>query len=691
MTRRLAGLVRALLVGALPLAGLSCAKVPLYSVGAVFIQADAAWFDEEDTLFLFWQVDAEQGLGDPSVIEIRYATDDERLDWTPIEALSPVHTHLPVDCGVTSLCGSTSLHVPIEPREVAIRLRYHRDGELALDAPTVFNVVGPGADHAHRSLVVYGVFDATNQYIQWRSRNQFPTVRNERATELGLRRQFTIRDQRYGVWDPAPEKNPYGYGRACPETSTAANLSQIVTSERAIFHPDPLPLAASSAAAVCAVSVVTDALGEFEAEALALKNPEVRSAFPVLESPVEDATPIPFFLAPCDRTISDDHEKMQRQRLFLEGVPVTCTEDWEDPAFVDRLVVAFRDAIETERPAGRDMVLTIAVNRDEYQVAEAVEDALVQVLPGERGRASPRVAGAFVFDSVARGLDLPDLSATTLWCPSTIPLDEIPDASAVSCATMPDIPDLELGPFSFGALPILPTRPDYLDFIDTYSKAQAGEVLELKLLAPEFPTTSEHFDLGEFGVVTFLNGEVFDADNDDAFSFCATEDAQRFVVRSDRMDSPALAQALAQACYYGQVPYELCEYAGLGLLPVEWLPDWHELVGDSSYRLGLFWEFPFLVRMEYETVLAGAVGAMGLTVPFGLASTEEAFYGTPTWTRSSFTLDPALTQCRRFCDHPTFDSAGVYHVTDPFRTTYAHACYLPDHPAPGDSGFPLDP
>ena len=61
------------------------------------------------------------------------------------------------------------------------------------------------------------------------------------------------------------------------------------------------------------------------------------------------------------------------------------------------------------------------------------------------------------------------------------------------------------------------------------------------------------------------------------------------------------------------------------------------------------------------------------------------------YSRMVLSLENLLTQCRRFCDHPTFDSAGVYHVTDPFRTTYAQACYLPDYPALGDSGFPSDP
>ena len=172
----------------------SCTKVPLYDVEAGFSRSDAAWFAEEETLFFFYEVAAEQGIGAPSVVEVRWASDTERVDWTPIEDFETVHEHVDTDCGPNARCGSSSIAVSDEPREVAIRLRYHRDGEMALDADVAFNVVGPGPAHSNRSLAVYGVFDESNQQIQWRSRHQFPTLRNMQASQLGLRRSFTVSD-----------------------------------------------------------------------------------------------------------------------------------------------------------------------------------------------------------------------------------------------------------------------------------------------------------------------------------------------------------------------------------------------------------------------------------------------------------------------------------------------------------------
>jgi hypothetical protein len=671
---------------------LACNKVPIHDVDAGFVIADASWFADEETLFVFYEVSADQGLSrEHSVIEVTYTTDDGTVGWTDLSSFDTVHSHLTVDCGADTLCGSTSVHVPLEPRDVQVRLRYHEDGELSLDADTVFNVVDHGAPYSHRSLLVYGVFDEANARVQWRSRHQFPTLRNEDAEALGLRRDFWVRDQRYGTATLGTDDNPYGYGVTCPASYAPTDVPDVHTNERAVFDVEDLPLGASDASSVCAEATVTDATGAFTTGAVAKKNPEVRAAFPVLESPIRDATPIPFFLAPCDRVISAEHEAMQRQRLLVGDLATTCLDDWRSPEFVDGLVVAFRAAVEAERPAGNDMVLIVGLHQDETGAVTAVEDALAQVVPGERDRSSPRLAGAFVFDSDIRGLGQKDLQDVTLWCPSTFSTDPIPDASSRTCAVAPDNPDFELGPFSFGALPILPSRDQYLEFIDTYSDAQAGEVTDLTFRTPEFATTSEHVDIGDYGVVTFLDDELVSADADDAFSYCTSDQPDVVVFRSAVMESEEFLDVVESKCASDDAPEDFCAFAEQGVVPLEWLPDWHDAFRESSYDLGIFWDFPYLMHMEYQTFAAGALDAFGFTVPFGFADSTESFYGTEVWAADEYVLEDLLLQCRRFCDHPTFDSAGVYHVTDAFRTTYAHACYLPAYPAPGDSGFPLDP
>ncbi len=56
---------------------LSCTKVPVSDIDARFDLADAAWFADEETLFFFYELSAEQGLSRFSVVEITYRTDTE--------------------------------------------------------------------------------------------------------------------------------------------------------------------------------------------------------------------------------------------------------------------------------------------------------------------------------------------------------------------------------------------------------------------------------------------------------------------------------------------------------------------------------------------------------------------------------------------------------------------------------------
>lgn len=677
--RRLAALSCLLALG-------SCRKVPLFDVNAGFTVADASWFAEEDTLFLFYNVTAEQGIGDPSVIELTYTTDDERVDWTPLDQFANVHTHIPVDCGETSLCGSASLTVPIEPRDVRLRLRYHRDGELTLDPRTVFNVIGPGDAHSNRSMVVYGVFDETNTYIQWRGRHMFPTVRNQEAEALGLRRDVLIEDQAYGTVALGDDENPYAYGEGCAETMIPLGFDALSFDERARFHPEQLPVEASASPVVCARSTVKDANGTFAATAVARKNPEVRPAFPELRSPIHAARRVPFFLAPCRRDISIEHAEMQRQRLFLEDEPTFCIDDWADPAFVDKLTEAMSDAVEDARVYGDDMVLVIGLHRDALGMAEVVQEALTEILPDERHRATPRVAGAFVFDSIERSISGTAINSSTLWCPATI--DSL--GLSLTCAVIPDIPELELGPLSVGFLPILPTRAEYLDFLETYSARLAGEIISSEFLTPEFAANVDHADLGELGMVTFFNDEVFSAEPDDAFSYCAQEDAQLFMFRTEITQSELLGEVIDALC--AEDPTNIiCTVVSEGILPVELLPTWHSFLREQNYELGLYWEFPYLLRAEYQTYVAGAVSAFSLSVPFGVPIDAEGSYGAAKWLEDSFRMDLMLAQCDRFCEQPVFDRAKVYQVMQSFREDYAATCFRPEYPAPGDDGFPLDP
>ena len=675
-------------------------KVPLSDINAAFTIADVAWFAEEETLFVFYELSAEQGLGPDSRVEIRYTTDAGSVPWTPLVSLEFVHPHVAVDCGFRSRCGSASLHVPLSPRNVELRLRYHREGALSLDAETALNIVGPGPPHTHRSLLIYGVFDETNRAVQWRARHRFPTIRNEEAQRLGLRRRFTIEEQRFGSAALGAEDNPYAYGVTCPSPFspftpfTALPFTTVDTTERAAFNVEDVPDEASDASEVCAQATVYGPNASFTTGAVARKNPEVRPAFPLLRSPIRDAVPIKYLLSVCGRTISDEHLEMQKQRLLMENASPICIDEGSEDRFIDALAARIRDDIEATRAQGRDMVLVFALHHDSDAFGGRIEGLLETLLGPERMRTTPRVAGAFVLDSYIYTVTQAQAARTVIWCPAEIPV-ELPDllggdeetdagvgdadvddeldggffgedinTASLACAILPDNPDLSLGPFSFSALPIFPSRQVYLDFIDTYSARESGTMKSISFRVPELPPNAEHVFAGGFGVATFLNDEVLTAEPDDAFSYCESDEYQGFVFKEPFVMEP---------------------------LPISALPEFHSALPADTYRLGIFWEFPYLLRLRYETVTAGAISAFSATLPFGIASTTDQNFGSELWLEEEFSLAETLTQCERFCDHPTFDAAGIYQINDDFRTAYAAACYTPNFPRRGDSGFPSDP
>jgi hypothetical protein len=652
------------------------ARVPIQDVGAQFTIADASWFEAEQTLFIFYEIESNQGLSDASQIELAYLTDDVDQPFIHLESLEPVHTHLDATCGDQTICGSYSVKVENAPREIGLRLRYHRDGEMTLDADVAAHLILSEKGSNSRSAIVYGVFNEENTHIQWRLRHQFPAIRNFHAQTLGLRRDLRIEDVTYGSIPDARDLlqyNPYGYAlfASCPADFEAhVNGGVLLTQERAIFDKIALPLDSGEMPHACSAATVTDGLGSFTTFALAQKNPETREAFSSLQSPVTENELVHFFFKICAETTSVEHQAMQKQRLFLTESDVLCIDDYHTLDFPERLATTISEKIDDVRVVGRDMTLVIGLNRpDNEEVAEALEEALGLVLVPEAAQSSPRLSGAFVFDTHAYSIRDPEVGRYALWCPSTFgggELDGIGDTSQRSCAVQPVTP-LALGDFELSQLPILPTEEQYEDFIDEYGPSQTGRMSHMIIRSPSRTPASENVRIEDFGIGTFYNNESISAEPTDAFSYCANNDTGLVILRIEGFPD---------------------------VFPLSILGDLHAAIMFERYELGLFWEFPFLLQMKYESTLAATADVpdeIPFVVGLGLNSPAEQFAGSPQWEMDSFEIGDALLQCTRFCDHPTFDSAKVYNIDDLFIQNYSNQCYRPAFPELDDRGFPVDP
>lgn len=78
-------------------------RVPIQDVGAVFEIADATWFEEEQTLFVFYRVNSQQGLSEFSQIELAFRTDNVEQDFQRLDDFPAVHRHVAARCGTLSI------------------------------------------------------------------------------------------------------------------------------------------------------------------------------------------------------------------------------------------------------------------------------------------------------------------------------------------------------------------------------------------------------------------------------------------------------------------------------------------------------------------------------------------------------------------------------------------------------------
>jgi len=371
----------------------------------------------------------------------------------------------------------------------------------------------------------------------------------------------------------------------------------------------------------------------------------------------------------CQEFPDNEHRDMQLQRLFLVEDDVLCVDDFRQAGFAGSLSTFFTERINALREEGEDMVLVLGLHRDTGIVglAERIEQALAPIVREEAEKSSPRLSGAFVFDSFSHQILDPDVARFVLWCPASLPgndLSQIDNASLRTCATQILVPPIGLGPVSLTTVPILPTRRQYETFIEDFGVRSAGRMTELSFVAPSRTPLSRNIQVGDFGVATFFNNEAITPAPEHAFSYCASADAANIVFSVEGFDDVAPLSALGEV---------------------------HRQFAFPRYALGLLWDFPYLMTLEYQSFLAFNGEAFGVTVPFGIASPAEEFRGSFVWEQERFDIGNALLECKRFCSAPTFDSSGVYNIRQAFDETYAQQCYAPRFPSPPGAAFPVDP
>lgn len=629
----------------------SCNKVPLIKVEPKANLQESYWIGPENTLFVFYDIETPRPLSAEAVLEVAY-TDSHHYDvttWQDIKSLKSVHQHLPVDCGPRRLCGSFSWVLDEQPVVVQMRYRHQKqatDDTLWYMYPVVARDVA--------SYEVFGTFDATNRHVFWQGRHVFPGLSHEKAQELGLRRWFRVEESYYQNFQDIDATRWTSLSWFRPWDSDRCHLSGTLYNTQVYDAPQGeagweqaiLPSEAKLFPGVCGVVRLNYGGYESQATAYARKNPVV---VPVSQNLHIESVPtkiIRLVLRTCFGGQDPEFLDFQQKRLGFASAPHLCLENERGIISRDHISYALGQVIAEHRDADQPLSLLVAfhhLNADDLGTLHTEAEAGLALALA----AWPEVVGGLIYDSVTRTQINPKIVRQLIWCPTVNP------EAADACRSIPS--SAKLGPINFKSSPILPTRQAFheLDADDLY----ATDVGEIVIRAPYNDGKIRLEQVGEFSLISYHDHDRVSASQSQAFSYCHLGDPYGILAFYREDGDSSLALSLS----------------GIGIAH-------NKSEHEYTYNLGVSWQFPLLVQMDYQTEINGTLADGLVTIPFGLSPSEQDVLGDKVWELSEVSTAGALFKCERFCDFPAFNSAGIYEMAYPWRERYDTSCYQPQIP-----------
>lgn len=668
-----------MLVWSLLLAGLAGACLPkqgLHKQELSPIVWQAYWFAEEQTTFFFYELKSNVPLGQRGQLQIRPGELSEHQDsgkgvdgWYQLQDLKLVHEHSTVACGDDVICGSFSLRTSI-PRPVRLRYHYVVDGGLVSEF-TFYPKTVRGEGSLGRSLVVFGSFDRDNRWQRWQARHRFPDFSHEAAERLGLRRSFSVREFALvrSSLALAPQY-PFGYGQAhlCESGPTLSLGSAPESASAPFWLLEDLGKDLDEASGVCATVRVRDARGDYDAPGLALKNPEVATVTEQLHLTMTLTKTVSMIFKHCGEHQDQGYLDLQKSRLSLAADHLEhCLEQHDEKS----LATLIDEELGALYAAGqRDLSLVFILHYTSPELRQRVQQTFATIAAAvSNADIYPYVSGLFIYDSY------PSLSKETLtqwrtmWCPSlTLPRQNRDDVrldtdvnSFPSCSFMPA--GLKLGAVELKFSPILPSYDAYQD-LDAEQKDIRST--RLKIYGPAQVVRDGRLIMQQHaqgGIGVFHPEDIISAAAAERYSYCHKHDASsRLAFRRVTSGAPDI-----------EGPSALIS-----------LPKSHrERRANEVYQLGVLFDLPLLMVLDYE--VQAAVGPRNMT---GILSLKAKVNNTDwiasplSFAEGRFAVGQALKVCRRYCEHPAFDAAGVYEFNSRWDEVYASKCYEPQIPQP---------
>jgi hypothetical protein len=644
--------------------------VPLIEQQGHLEKVSAHWFENEGVAYVFFSVAEDPELLQRSYWQMRYtlrtaAGGTELHDWARIDFNAGVHEHAVVPCGFHRLCGSYSFKTALPLDTFSLRLDYDPESTLFLeqDAASV-QAHAKGTDWTQHSALLFGVFDRQNQHVQARVHHNFGDPSSDEIPQYGMKRRFRVRDP--GLHDAADED----VAAAIPTNSdflfdstlcTAAPAGAVVAdfSGESTWMPDAFATETAESG-VCFTADLLDKAGAtlYTGSAFARKNPELANSSYTFETPLKDATKLPIVLRYCEDDPQfgkvTDATFFDYQR-YITNVPdrpvdlcfkVGAETEFKD-AFQRQLAARLTEA-KAKNEGAHDFVFVIIFHQDlstEFRkFHQIIAESLAALIDGESANVTPRLVGAFVYDSRVDFRPTAAQRKGIIWCPQELPtgLDPArfaqPDGLSDNCLVTPTA-KLDLTVINFVTpLGPFPTLKNYQDYVKKYGDRGTSHAPHLNFSSvPTGPNTRQ--ETGE--TVTFFDGERLVVNPGEIVRLCLDRGQPEMLpdLRFRVLGTPDSEPSL-----------KISEVAAL----------WQAGTTEATeYQLGVAWEFPFVGREDYEATLSGNVVAV---IPFQKSSTTYEQLGNAKWLREKWPVGDSLEICHRFCGHPYFDEGGVYQI-----------------------------
>jgi hypothetical protein len=662
-------------------------KVPLNPLSRSLNIVGAHWFENEKVAYFFFRVSGETSYSGMSTFEWnKYSLDksDSNSEFSALKLTQGIHQHQLLPCG-RDICGSFSFASESAPAKITLRLRYHPKSALFVDSTAPVQVHQDDGTSNSFSSLVYGVFDESNNFIEARVHHNFGFPASSEVAQFGLIRSFRVHDTQLIDWSKAdlellkaqthsatlfPVKNCEQWfdTSKIQKVDGVKNFSGVSGWLPNDFSVDPIR------AGSCFKVDFLKANGEtiLTEQAIARRNPRLIEEKMVLSTPLKPVIKIPLVVTYClndpasDRLKSEIFLDYQKFILGITGAVVdACFRIGFENQFRDELKLVLLKKLQTARQNNvglQDYIFTVAFNHKlnvEFQrFQEIVAEQIGLLIDDERVKISPRLIGAFVYDSDANFVR-PELAAKSIvWCPRAAMPDVLSSVKAYGDGAncMADNGGLiKLGSILNFLVPMgpFPSRESYESYLNEYGDKGLARNPQFQV---QSVITNANTVQDSLGLTTFFDGQRIDLTAEEGMRICYEKDIDGMLssLRYKKINAttPMIENHEIQTVF-------------------------NSTEGAGTYMLGLQWDYPFWGAVTYTSPLTGKILGQ---IPFRKDSTAHREVGDMKWQRENWDLGPYFQRCQRFCDHPYFDESGTYQLDLQWRGLNAIGCTHSKYP-----------